>query len=161
MVRRRLAVLLIAAGALGAATAAPAVASDATLKREITRNLVKNRPSLTAFQNAVDAFEGRSTASRLERATNRLRSRIGAYKRGVARNKTSSRDGLIAKRTLLTGLRQFDTGLREYKRAVDKVQAGSSKASVRSLLRRADGRFLSAAKREESAISRLDLERPN
>jgi hypothetical protein len=161
MIRRRLLTVLLALGALGAAPASSAVASDATLKREISSNLVKNRPSLTAFQNAVDAFEGRSTAARLERATNRLRSRIGAYKRGVARNNSSSRNGLIAKRTLLRGLRTFDRGLREYKSAVNRVQAGSSMRSVSSRLRRANSRFLLAAKREESAISRLNITRPN
>jgi hypothetical protein len=161
MVRRRLITALIALGALGAAPASSAVASDATLKREIRSNLVKNRPPLNAFLDAVDAFKGRSTATRLERATNRLRSRIGGYKRGVARNKSSSRNGLIAKRSLLSGLRQFDRGLREYKSAINRVQAGASKSSVRSLLRRADARFLLAAKREESAISRLDITRPN
>ncbi len=161
MVRRRLITALLTVGVLGAAPASSAVASDATLKREIRSNLVKNRPPLTAFQDAVDAFKGRTTAARLERATNRLRSRIGAYKRGVARNKSSSRNGAIAKRTLLSGLRQFDRGLREYKSAINRVQAGSSKRSVSSTLKRAENRFLLAAKREESAISRLNIERPD
>ena len=161
MVRRRLITVLIAVGALGAAPSSSAVASDATLKTEIKRNLVKIRPPLTAFQDAVDAFEGASTSTRLERATDRLRPRISGYKRGVARNKSSSRNGVIAKRTLLSGLRQFETGLREYKSAVNRVQAGASKASVASTLRRADNRFLRAAQREEAAISRLGIERPS
>ncbi|MDQ3631854.1 MAG: hypothetical protein M3417_11425 [Actinomycetota bacterium] len=167
MVGQRLVLTLIAAGAFGSAPASSAVASDATLKREIRSNLVKNRPALTTFQDAVDGFteadaaKRRAAAARLGNATDRLRPRISSYKRGVARNSTSSRNGSIAKRTLLSGLREFDTGLREYKRAADKVRAGASRSSVLPSLRRADRRFLLAAKREEAAITRLNIERPD
>lgn len=168
MPRRSLVIALIAAGALGAAPAPPAAASDATLKTEIKRNLKKIRPALTAFQNAVDPFKDAKTATqlrtartRLEMATTSLRPQISRYKRGVSSNTTSSSNGSIARKTLLSGLREFDTGLREYKRAVDKVEGGASKASVLPSLRKADNRFLLAAKREESALARLGVERPD
>ena len=161
MSRRILVIASILVSSLAAAAPSSAVASDATLKAEIKKNLVSISPALTEFQNAVDGFKKARTATRLEKATARLRVKITTYKRRVKTRASSTASGARGKKLLLSGLGQFDTGLRQYKSALDKLDAGASKATTLARLRTADRRFATAAKFEDEALAVLSLERPD
>lgn len=152
---------IIAAGALVAAPASPAAASDATLKAEIESVLVELRPALTEFQEAADGLEQAKDTARLQTATQGLRSGLSRYKWGVINRKTSSPRGAAAKKLLLTGIREFDIGLVEYEKGLEKLEAGAKKASVLSSLRTAGRRFIVAAQREDKALTALGVVAPD
>ncbi len=161
MSRRILITVGILVSTLTAASPSLAVASDATLKTQIKRNLVAIRPALSGFQEATDAFKPGKSPARLEKATRRLTLKISTYKRRIVAVKTSTATGAKGKKLLLSGLGEFGSGLRQYKRALDKLDAGASKTATRSALRKADRRFMVAAKFEDEALATLNVERPN
>jgi len=138
-----------------------AVASDATLKTEIKRNLVAIDPALAAFRDAIDGFKQAKSPTRLERATRRLTIKINTYKGRIVAVKTSTATGARGKKLLLSGLGEFTGGLRQYRQALARLDAGASKASTLSALRKADRRFLTAARFEDEALATLGVMRPN
>jgi len=160
MPRRSLVTAILAAAALAAAPVSPAAASDATLKAEIESVLVELGPALTEFQKAADGLEQAKDTTRLQTATQGLRTGLSRYKWGVINRKTSSPRGAAAKKLLLTGIREFDIGLVEYENGLEKLDAGAKKASVLSSLRTANRRFTVAAQREEKALDALGVVRP-
>jgi len=161
MARRILVTAGILVSTLAVASPTLAVASDATLKAEIKRNLVAIRPAVSEFQKATDSFKRAKTPTRLKNATRRLRVKITTYKRRVVAISTSSTTGAKGKKLLLSGLGEFTTGLRRYQQALDKLDAGASKAATVLALRKADRRFLAAGTFEDQALATLGVERPD
>lgn len=150
--RTPFALALLASGAF-VVTPSPAVASDETLKAGIEEVLINARPALEEFESAAQALPKAKSTARLEKATLGFRFVLRQYKWGVINRKASSDEGLAAKKQLLTAIREYDIGLVEYTKAIEKLdQKGAKRASILSSLRTADKRFTAAVEDETAAL---------
>lgn len=156
MTRRTVVIATLAAGLLAAAPS-PASASDETLRGEIETVLVELRPALAEFQVAARGLARAKDTSRLQEATQGFRTGLSRYRWGVVNRKASSPDGLAAKKLLLTAIRQFDIGLVQYEKALEKLDAGAKKSSILASLRTADRRFTEGAQDETDALAALGV----
>lgn len=148
---------LLAAGLIGVA-AAPAQASDETLGAAITKVVPQVTPSVEAFVTTADKASSSGDLTKLGAATDDVRQAISLYKWTVVNYKASTEEGLAGKRQLLTAIREYDIGFAAYANALDKLDAGASKASTLKSLKSFSKRIKEAVKDEAAALETLGIE---
>lgn len=138
--------------------AAPASASDETLKSAITQVIPKITPTLDAFVKEAKGATSSGDLTKLRQATIDVRRGISQYKFTVVNYKASTADGLTAKKQLLVAIREYDIGFAAYNNALDKLQQGASKASTLKSLRSFAKRIEEASKDEAAALKALGID---
>lgn len=154
---------VVAAGAVtltitGAGGAAPASASDETLKAAITQVIPEITPTLDAFSKEAKRATSSGDLAKLRQATIDVRTGIHKYEGTVVNYKASTARGLAAKKQLLVAIREYDIGFAAYGNALDKLRRGASKASTLSSLRSFARRLEEAAKDEAVALRALGID---
>ena len=140
-------------------TAAPADASDATLRAGVVQVLETVEPLALQFRDAAKVADESGDLAPLAAATANLRTGMRVYKWSVVNRKASSSDGLAVKRQLLTAIRQYDLGLVQFQKAVTQVTGSSvDEASVKDKLRTATKRLDEAVEDEAAALKALGID---
>lgn len=140
-----------------AGTAAPASASDETLRDAAIESVQQVKPLVTAFAQAADDAEQSGDLSGMVATTVDFRGGLRYYKWSVVNRKASTPNGLAAKKQLLTAIREYDLGLVQFQKAYAKVAGSSTKASLVSTLKTAVKRINEATKDETAALTRLGV----
>ena len=71
--------------------------------------------------------------------------------------KTESTTAAGGKKELLTAIREYDLGLVQYQKLLDKLTAGATKDSLKATLVRTEKRIKAAANDEAAALRELGL----
>ncbi|HEV7495427.1 hypothetical protein [Baekduia sp.] len=153
--------LILALGAASAAAvlAAPAAqASDAGLKKTVIRHEKRVTPLAKAFAKADKAL-GTSTTdpAAASAAAGAFRTGLRSYKTAVVPIKTETPGSAAGKKQILTAIREFDLGLVQYQKLLDKVAAGADKNSLKSTFVTLNKRLAAASDDEESALRLLKI----
>lgn len=157
-VRNRAAVACLAvAGVAGAALPAAASASDAGLKKTVVRYEKRVAPEAKAWSAADKALESATTTDGASAATGAFRRGLHSWKVALTPIKTTSATSAGAKKEILTAIREYDLGLVQYQKALDKLNAGASKSSLKSSIVRSEKRIAAAANDEAAALKELGL----
>jgi hypothetical protein len=151
--------LALVATTAGAVLTAPAAqASDAGLKKTVIRHEKRVAPLAKAFakaDKAVDSATADPTAAAA--ATTALRTGLRSYKTAVVPIKTESAASAAGKKQILTAIREFDLGLVQYQKLLEKVAAGADKDSLKSTFVTLNKRIAAASEDEESALRLLKI----
>lgn len=149
---RAIATVLLVLG-LGTATAAPALADDASLKAAVQKEQRAMQAPLKAFGKAADKLEAgdEATARRLRATTARLNRAVRRYSGAVAAEEASTAPYARARRALLTALRGLSGGLTTFDRGIAQLLDGADEATVRRTINSAIRRFSKAQKALEGA----------
>jgi hypothetical protein len=152
-----LALVVTTAGATFAAPAAQA--SDAGLKKTVIRHEKRVTPLAKAFAKADKALESSTTAdpTAASAAAIALRTGLRSYKTAVVPIKTTSASSAAGKKQILTAIREFDLGLVQYQKLLEKVAAGADKDSLKSTFVTLNKRLAAASDDEESALRLLKI----
>jgi hypothetical protein len=157
-VRSRAAVACLAvAGVTGAALPAAASASDAGLKKTVVRYEKRVGPVAKAWNAADKALATATSTDDASAATGNFRRGLHAWKVAITPIKTTSATSAGAKEKILTAIREYDLGLVQYQKALDKLNSGASKSSLKSSIVRAEKRIVAAANDETAALKELGL----
>jgi hypothetical protein len=151
--------LALIATTTGAAFVAPvAQASDAGLKKTVIRHEKRVTPLAKAFAKADKAL-GSSSAdpTAAAAAATALRTGLRSYKTAVVPIKTESASSAAGKKQMLTAIREFDLGLVQYQKLLEKVAAGADKDSLKSTFVTLNKRLAAASDDEESALRLLKI----
>jgi cytochrome c556 len=143
----------------GAVLVAPAAqASDAGLKKTVIRHEKRMTPLAKAFVKADKAF-GKSTTdpTAVSAAATAFRTGLRSYKTAIVPIKTESAASAAGKKQMLTAIREFDLGLVQYLKLVEKVAAGADKDSVQSTFVTLNKRIAAASDDEDSALRLLKI----
>jgi hypothetical protein len=142
-----------------AALVAPAAqASDAGLKKTVIRHEKRVTPLAKAFAKADKAL-GKSTTDPTAAATaaGAFRTGLRSYKTAIVPIKTESAASAAGKKQMLTAIREFDLGLVQYQKLLEKVAAGADKDSLKSTFVTLNKRLAAATDDEESALRLLKI----
>lgn len=156
-VRCRAAACLAVAGVAGAALPAVASASDAGLKKTVVREEKSVAPLAKAWAKADKALTTATSTDNASAATGAFRKGLHGYKVAVTPIKTQTATSAGAKREMLTAIREFDLGLVQYQKALDKLNSGASKSSLKATIIRSEKRIAAAANDEAAALKELGL----
>jgi hypothetical protein len=156
-VRSRAAACLAVAGVAGAALPATAPASDTGLKKTVVRYERRVAPLAKRWNAADKALPDATTTDTASAATGAFRRGLHSWKVALTPIKTESATAAGGKKELLTAIREFDLGLVQYQKALDKLNAGASKDSLKATLTRAVKRITAAANDEDAALKELGL----
>jgi hypothetical protein len=151
-VRRRAAACLA-----GAVLPATAPASDTGLKKTVVRYERRVKPLATRWNAADKALPDATSTDSASAATGAFRRGLHQWKVAVTPIKTQTASAAGGKKELLTAIREFDLGLVQYQKALDKLSSGASKDSLKATLTRAVKRINAAADDEEAALKELGL----
>jgi hypothetical protein len=157
LVRSRAAACLAVAGIAGAALPAAASASDAGLKKTVIRYERRVKPLATRWTAADKALVRATSTDNASAATGAFRRGLHQWKVAVTPIKTQTASAAGGKKELLTAIREFDLGLVQYQKALDKLNSGASKDSLKATLTRAVKRIDAAANDEAAALKELGL----
>jgi hypothetical protein len=139
----------------GALASAPAQASDHGLRKTVKRYELRLTPKAKAFAKADAALPSAADTNAASAATGALRETLHAYKVAIVPIKTQTVNVAAGKKQMLTAIREFDIGLVEYQKLLDKVNTGASKDSLKSSFVTLNKRIKEAAKDEVSALKLL------
>jgi hypothetical protein len=156
-VRTRAAACLAVAGVAGAALPAVASASDAGLKKTVVRYEKRVGPLAKKWNLADKALVTATTTDDASAATGAFRRGLHSWKVAVTPIKTQSATAAGAKKELLTAIREYDLGLVQYQKLLDKLSSGATKDSLKSTLRTTQKRIAAAANDEAAALKELGL----
>jgi hypothetical protein len=157
-VRSRAAVACLAvAGVAGAALPAVASASDAGLKKTVVRYEKRVGPEAKAWSAADKALTTATSTDNASAATGTFRRGLHSWKLAITPIKTTSTTSAAAKKEILTAIREYDLGLVQYQKALDKLNAGATKSSLKSSIVSSEKRIIAAAKDETTALKELGL----
>jgi hypothetical protein len=145
--------------AAGAAFAAPAAqASDAGLQKTVIRYEKRVTPLAKAFAKADKALGPTATdTNAASAAAGALRTGLRSYKTAIVPIKTQSTRGAAGKKQMLTAIREFDLGLVQYQKLLEKVAAGADKDSLKSTFVTLNKRLAAASDDEASALKLLKI----
>jgi len=150
--------------ALGVTTAAAvlvapiAQASDAGLKKTVIRHEKRVTPLAKAFAKADKAVESTTTDfTAASAAATALRTGLRSYKTAIVPIKTESASSAAGKKQMLTAIREFDLGLVQYLKLIEKAAAGADKDSLKSTFVTLNKRLKAAADDEKSALRLLKI----
>ena len=151
--------LALVATTAGAAFAIPsAQASDAGLKKTVIRHEKRVTPLAKAFAKADKALDSATAdPTAASAATVALRTGLRSYKTAIVPIKTESASSAAGKKQMLTAIREFDLGLVQYLKLLEKVAAGADKDSLKSTFVTLNKRIAAAADDEASALRLLKI----
>jgi hypothetical protein len=156
-VRSRAAVCLAVAGVAGAALPGVASASDAGLKKTVVRYEKRVGPEAKAWSAADKALENATSTDNASAATGAFRKGLHSWKVAITPITTTSATSAGAKKKILTAIREYDLGLVQYQKALDKLNSGASKSSLKSSIVSSEKRIVAAANDETAALKELGL----
>jgi hypothetical protein len=139
--------------ALGATPAAQA--SDKGLVKTVVRHEKRVTPLAKAWAKADKALAEAPDTNAASAATGKFRDGLHAWKVAVTPIKTDTATAAAAKKQLLTAIREYDLGLVQYQKLLDKVNAGASKDSLKSTFVTLNKRIDAAADDEKAALKKL------
>jgi hypothetical protein len=150
---RSVAVAVIAAGSVLAAPTAQA--SDKGLVKIVVRHEKRVSPMAKSWAKADKALESAPDTNAASAATGKFRDGLHAFKVALTPIKTDTATAAAAKKGMLTAIREYDLGLVQYQKLLDKVNAGADKASLKSTFVTLNKRIDAAADDEAAAIKLL------
>jgi hypothetical protein len=146
----------VAALTTSALVAAPAAqASDKGLVKTVQRYEKRVSPKAKAWAKADKALNTATDTNTASAATGEFRSGLRAFKVALTPIKTDTATAASAKKGMLTAIREYDLGLVQYQKLLDKVNAGADKSSLKSTFETLNKRIAAAAKDEDAAIKLL------
>ncbi|MCW2986530.1 MAG: hypothetical protein JWR63_4100 [Conexibacter sp.] len=148
-----LATATIVAGALVATPAAQA--SDKGLIRTVVRYENRVEPLAAKWAKADKALSTAPDTNAASAATGAFRGGLHAYKVALVPIKTQTTTAAAGKKQMLTAIREFDLGLVQYQKLLDKVNAGADKSSLKSTFITLNKRIKAAADDEVAALKLL------
>jgi hypothetical protein len=153
---RRAGTLAVAALMSTALVATPAAqASDKGLVKIVVRHEKRVSPLAKAWAKADKALETATDTNAASSATGKFRDGLHGFKIAITPIKTDTATAAAAKKKMLTAIREFDLGLVQYQKLLDKVNAGADKASLKSTFVTLNKRIDAAADDEADAIKLL------
>ena len=155
--RSSVACLAIAGVAAGAVLPAAASASDAGLKKTVVRYEARVAPEAKKWNAADKALATATSTDDASAATGNFRRGLHAWKVAITPIKTTSATSAGAKKKILTAIREYDLGLVQYQKALDKLNSGASKSSLKSSIVSSEKRIIAAANDEAAALKELGL----
>lgn len=148
--------LAAAALATTAMVGAPAAqASDAGLVKTVVRHEKRVTPLAKAFTKADKALTTAPDTNAASAAAGKFRDGLHSFKIALTPIKTDTATAASAKKGMLTAIREYDLGLVQYLKLLDKVNAGASKDSLKSTFVTLNKRIAAAADDEAAAIKQL------
>lgn len=147
------AVAVLSSTALVAAPAAQA--SDKGLVKTVVRHEKRVLPLAKSWAKADKALETATDTNAASAATGRFRDGLHAFKVALTPIKTDTATAASGKKQLLTAIREYDLGLVQYQKLLDKVNAGASKDSLKSTFVTLNKRIKAAADDETAALKTL------
>lgn len=153
---RRAGTFAVAALSTTALVAAPAAqASDKGLVKTIARYEKRVSPQAKAWAKADKALATATDTNAASSATGKFRDGLHSFKVALTPIKTDTATAAAAKKQMLTAIREFDLGLVQYQKLLDKVNAGADKSSLKSTFESLNKRIAAAADDEAAAIKKL------
>jgi hypothetical protein len=151
--------IALAATTSGAVLVAPAAqASDAGLQKTVARHEKRITPLAKAFAKADKALGSSTTdPNAASAAAGALRTGLRSYKTAIVPIKTETSRAAAGKKQMLTAIREFDLGLVQYQKLLEKVAAGADKDSLKSTFVTLNKRIAAASDDEESALRLLKI----
>lgn len=140
--------------ALGATPAAQA--SDKGLVKTVVRHEKRVKPLAKAWAKADKALAEAPDTNAASAATGKFRDGLHAWKVALTPIKTDTATAAAAKKQLLTAIREYDLGLVQYQKLLDKVNAGAPKDSLKSTFVTLNKRIDAAADDEDAALRKLE-----
>lgn len=156
-VRTRAVAVLAVAGVAGAVLPAAAPASDIGLKKTVVRYERRLAPTVVRWKAADKALPDATSTDTASAATGAFRKGLHQWKVAVTPIKTESPTAAGGKKELLTAIREYDLGLVQYQKLLDKLTAGATKDSLKATLTRTEKRIVAAANDEHAALKELGL----
>lgn len=158
MLRSRAVTLAVAGLSTGAVIAAPAAqASDAGLRKTVIRHENRVAPLAKAFAKADKALTSAPDTNAASAATGAFRAGLHSYKKAVVPITTQSTAAAAGKKQILTAIREFDLGLVQYQKLLDKLNSGADKSSLKSTFVTLNKRIKAAADDELSGLKLLRI----
>jgi ABC-type Na+ efflux pump permease subunit len=156
--RSRTATLALVATASGGVLAAPAAqASDAGLQKTVVRYEKRLTPLAKSFAKADKALATATDTNAASAAAGAFRTGLRSYKTALVPITTQSSRGAAGKKQMLTAIREFDLGLVQYQKLLDKLNAGADKDSLKSTFVTLNKRIAAAADDEAAALKLLKI----
>ena len=153
---RRAGTFAVAAFMSTALVGAPAAqASDKGLVKIVVRHEKRVSPLAKAWAKADKALETATDTNAASSATGKFRDGLHSFKIALTPIKTDTATAAAAKKKMLTAIREFDLGLVQYQKLLDKVNAGADKASLKSTFVTLNKRIDAAGDDEADAIKML------
>jgi hypothetical protein len=154
--RKRAGSVAVAVIAAGSVLAAPtAQASDKGLVKIVVRHEKRVTPLAKTWAKADKALDGAPDTNAASAATGEFRDGLHAFKIALTPIKTDTSTAAAAKKQMLTAIREFDLGLVQYQKLLDKVNAGADKSSLKSTFLSLNKRIDAAADDEAAALKLL------
>ena len=156
--RSKAVTLALVAATTGGVVAAPAAqASDRGLQKTVVRYENRLTPLAKSFAKADKALDKAPDTNAASAAAGAFRKGLHAYKLALVPIKTESTQGASGKKQMLTAIREFDLGLVQYQKLLDKVAAGADKSSLKSTFVTLNKRIAAAADDEAAALKTLKI----
>jgi len=156
--RSRALALTLAATSMTAVVAAPAAqASDRGLQKTVVRYENRTTPLAKAFAKADKGLATATDTNTASAAAGAFRKGLHAYKVALVPIKTESARGAAGKKQILTAIREYDLGLVQYQKLLDKVNAGADKNSLKSTFVTLNKRIAAAADDEKAGLKLLKI----
>jgi hypothetical protein len=153
---RRAGTFAVAALTTTALVAAPAAqASDKGLIKIVVRHEKRVTPLAKTWAKADKALATASDTNAASAATGDFRDGLRAFKVALTPIRTDTATAAAAKKQMLTAIREYDLGLVQYQKLLDKVNSGASKDSLKSTFKTLNKRIDAAADDEDAAIKLL------
>jgi ABC-type Na+ efflux pump permease subunit len=149
--------LALIAAAGGVIAAPSAQASDRGLQKTVVRYEQRLTPLAKTFTKADKALATATDTNAASSATGAFRSGLRAYKVGLVPIKTQSTRAAAGKKRMLAAIREFDLGLVQYQKLLDKLNAGADKSSLKSTFVTLNKRIAAAADDEAAALKLLKI----
>jgi hypothetical protein len=153
--RRTAGTLTVAAIATAFAAAPAAQASDKGLVKTVARYEKRVAPAAEKWGKADKALDSATDTNAASAATGAFRDGLHAFKLALTPIKTDTATAASGKKQLLTAIREYDLGLVQYQKLLDKVNAGADKASLKSTFVTLNKRIKAAADDETAALKTL------
>jgi len=154
--RSRAGTFVVAALTAGTLFAAPAAqASDKGLIKIVVRHENRVEPLAKKWSAADKALATATDTNAASAATGNFRSGLHKFKVALTPIKTQTGTAAAAKKQMLTAIREFDLGLVQYQKLLDKVNAGADKNSLKSTFVTLNKRIQAAADDEAAALKLL------
>ncbi len=153
---RRAGTFAVAALTTTALAAAPAAqASDKGLIKIVVRHEKRVTPLARSWAKADKALATATDTNAASAATGKFRDGLHAFKVALTPIKTDTATAAAGKKGMLTAIREYDLGLVQYQKLLDKVNAGADKNSLKSTFETLNKRIAAAADDEAAAIKLL------
>jgi hypothetical protein len=155
LIRSRAGLFTVAAVATACAVAPAAQASDAGLVKTVARYEKRVAPKAEAWGKADKALTSATDTDAASAATGAFRDGLHSFKIALTPIKTDTATAASGKKQLLTAIREYDLGLVQYQKLLDKVKSGADKDSLKSTFVTLNKRIKAAADDETAALKTL------